>query len=438
MKVTDKHACRSIFHFTFFFQKVSLLLRAYICSTMPTCQQDTDPAELITPIPDNDTSTPDNNSVQGSRRRTCDVGTGSHDQDAVSTFSIGISHYTTAASSFHRDLERNEDRPQILHRIPSGPPYSVFTKPQKLYIVIMAAIGCLFSPLSANIYFPALNAIAEDLHVSNAVINLTLTSYMIFQGIAPSIFGDLGDMLGRRPAYILGFIIYIGANIGLALHKDYTALLILRCVQSTGSSGTMSLGSGVLADIASSGERGKYGGYVNLGAFAAPALGPVLGGILTQFLGWQAVFWFLTIAAVVYMVPFCLTFPETGRNVVGNGSIPPQGWNISLLNYLKTRLNDDGSGSAGATKEEKNAARSQLASQRKLRCPNPMRTLHIVAEKDVSIILFYNAIIYTAFYTIMTSLPSLFAEIYGLNDMWIGTFRRLPTLHQFHTVFQRR
>ena len=396
---------------------------------MPTRQQDTDPADSIAPILDNDASTSNMSSVQDSRRRTCDLERGSHDQDSSSAFSIGISRYTTAASSLHKDLEQNEDGPRSLRHIPSGPPYSVFTKPQKLYIAIMAAIGGLFSPLSANIYFPALNAIARDLHVSNRVINLTLTSYMVFQGIAPTIFGDLGDMLGRRPAFILGFIIYIGANVGLALHKDYVALLILRCVQSTGSSGAMALGGGVLADIASSGERGKYSGYVNLGPFAAPALGPVIGGILTQFLGWQAVFWFLLIAAVAFMVPFCLTFPETGRNIVGNGSIPPQAWNMSLLNYMKTRPKNDGSDSTGATKEEKNAARSQLASQRQLRCPNPMKTLHIVAEKDVSIILFYNAIIYTAFYTILTSLPSLFAEIYKLNDMWIGTCEPLPALH---------
>ena len=398
---------------------------------MPTCQQDTDAPELIAPVPDNDASTLNTNSVQANRRRTRDLET---NHDALSTFSIGISHYITASSSFHKDLERNED---ALQHVPSRPPYSVFTKPQKQYIVIMAAIGGLFSPLSANIYFPALNAIAKDLHVSHSVVNLTLTSYMVFQGIAPSIFGDLGDMLGRRPAYILGFIIYIGANVGLALQKNFAALLVLRCVQSTGSSGTMALGSGVLADIASSGERGKYSGYVNLGAFAAPAIGPVLGGILTQFLGWQVVFWFLWIAAVAYMVPFCLTFPETGRNVVGNGSIPPQGWNMSLLNYLKTPPNDDGLVSIGATKEEKIAARSQLASQRKFRCPNPMKTLHIVAEKDVFIILFYNAILYTAFYTVLTSLPSLFAEIYRLNDLWIGTCRPLPALHQFRPAFQR-
>ena len=126
--------------------------------------------------------------------------------------------------------------------------------------MVMVACGGFFSPLSANIYFPALNSLAADLQVSNELINLSLTSYMIFQGLAPTIFGDLADMTGRRPTYILGFMIYIGANVGLALQNNYAALLVLRCLQSSGSSGTVALGNGVVADIASSGERGKFMG----------------------------------------------------------------------------------------------------------------------------------------------------------------------------------
>lgn len=54
----------------------------------------------------------------------------------------------------------------------------------------------------------------------------------------------------------------LGANIGLALQNNYAALLVLRCLQSTGSSGTVALGNGVVGDIASSGERGKFMGTV--------------------------------------------------------------------------------------------------------------------------------------------------------------------------------
>jgi MFS family permease len=124
----------------------------------------------------------------------------------------------------------------------------------------MVACTSFFSPLSANIYFPSLPSLAKDLKVSNSLINLSLTSYMIFQGLPPTVFGDLADMTGRRPTLIIGFIIYIGANIGLALQDNYAALLVLRCLQSTGSSGTVALGNGIVADIASSGERGKFYG----------------------------------------------------------------------------------------------------------------------------------------------------------------------------------
>ena len=99
---------------------------------------------------------------------------------------------------------------EALHQTPSGPVYSVFSDRQRKFIVFMVACAGFFSPLSANIYFPALNALSRDLKVSNELINLTLTSYMIFQGLAPTVFGDFADMTGRRPAYILGFIIYIG------------------------------------------------------------------------------------------------------------------------------------------------------------------------------------------------------------------------------------
>ena len=165
---------------------------------------------------------------------------------------------------------RETDDLETVHPVPSGPLYSVFTEGQRKYIVFMVACGGFFSPLSANIYFPALNSLSKDLKVSSELINLSLTTYMIFQGLAPTVFGDLADMIGRRPVYILGFIVYIGANIGLALQKNYAALLVLRCLQSSGSSGTVALGNGVVADIASSGERGKFIGTVDAHSFPIP------------------------------------------------------------------------------------------------------------------------------------------------------------------------
>ena len=119
--------------------------------------------------------------------------------------------------------------------------YSTFNKRAKYGIVSIVALAGFFSPLSANIYFPALPYIGSDLKVSIELINLTITAYLICQGLVPAIAGDLADNVGRRPVYLGAFVIYLAANIGLALQKTYPALFILRVLQSSGSSGLWSL-----------------------------------------------------------------------------------------------------------------------------------------------------------------------------------------------------
>jgi MFS family permease len=116
-------------------------------------------------------------------------------------------------------------------------PYSIFSKTQKRWIVLCIAFAGMFSPLSSFIYYPAIHSLATDLHTSVEAINLSITVYMIVSGITPSILGDAADQIGRRPIYIFAFLVYFFANVGLALQQSYPALLVLRMVQSVGSSG---------------------------------------------------------------------------------------------------------------------------------------------------------------------------------------------------------
>jgi MFS family permease len=115
--------------------------------------------------------------------------------------------------------------------------YSIFTKNQKRGIVLLVAFAAVFSPLSSFIYYPARNALADDMHVSLNRIDLTITSYMVVSGVVPTLVGGMADKLGRRPVYLAIITIYIIANVGLAFQSSYPALLVLRMVQSAGSSG---------------------------------------------------------------------------------------------------------------------------------------------------------------------------------------------------------
>ncbi|KAL8938936.1 MAG: hypothetical protein Q9216_003622 [Gyalolechia sp. 2 TL-2023] len=117
--------------------------------------------------------------------------------------------------------------------------YSTFSTTSKRCISFTASSAAMFSGLSSFLYYPAVNPLAESLHASIELINLTITSYLIVSGIVPSMIGDLADRTGRRPLYIVTLATYFSANVGLALQNSYPALFVLRMVQSAGGSGTL-------------------------------------------------------------------------------------------------------------------------------------------------------------------------------------------------------
>lgn len=71
---------------------------------------------------------------------------------------------------------------------------------------------------------------------------LTITVYMITQGLAPSFWGSLSDVIGRRGIFIGTISVYIIANILLAVSTNYGELMAFRALQSIGSSATISIG----------------------------------------------------------------------------------------------------------------------------------------------------------------------------------------------------
>src|ERR1700760_3218283 len=176
-----------------------------------------------------------------------------------------VDNHLSIQSAENQNTKNTDDEPipdiEKGDSLPEKAPYSVFTKRQKQLIVFIATLAGFVSPLSSSIYFPALNALAKQFNTTSTLINLTITSYTIFQAISPTAIGGLSETFGRRPMYITAYLLYICANIGLALQDSYTALLILRCLQSAGSSGTISLAFGVVADISTSSERGTYVGF---------------------------------------------------------------------------------------------------------------------------------------------------------------------------------
>jgi hypothetical protein len=66
-----------------------------------------------------------------------------------------------------------------LSRVPSEPPFTIFSRNTRIFIVFMVAVSALISPFAATLYYPALNPLAQELHVSSSLINLSITTFMV-------------------------------------------------------------------------------------------------------------------------------------------------------------------------------------------------------------------------------------------------------------------
>ncbi|ORX37291.1 major facilitator superfamily domain-containing protein [Kockovaella imperatae] len=293
-------------------------------------------------------------------------------------------------------------------------PYSAFPQRTKWLIVILGGLAGIFSPISSNIFVPAIPTLARDFNRSEQDITLGVTIYLIFQAITPSFFGSLSDTIGRRPVYIGTLTLYIGANIGLALMPTsaYWMLLFFRALQSTGGSAVISIGAGSIADIAEPHERGKFFAVFQLGALIGPAFGPLLGGVLADTLGWRSIFWFLTISTGVVMVPLILFFPETLRSLVGDGSIPPPMSNMSpMMLYKHSKMKRD----------VKKRGEEWEHTDRPPRKPyQPLSAFLILLTPEVSLIFVYASLLYMQFYMILTLYSTALRDSYHLNDLKIG------------------
>lgn len=125
----------------------------------------------------------------------------------------------------------------------------------------------MFLALNGLIYFPSLTLISSDLSVSLQSVQLTITSSLVVAGLIPAFTGDMADNLGRRPVYLVMFSLMICANLGIALLPNvngYIGLLVLRMLQSAGSSGMLGFAYGVIVDIAEVEERGGFVGILLL------------------------------------------------------------------------------------------------------------------------------------------------------------------------------
>ncbi|WP_309083188.1 CmlA/FloR family chloramphenicol efflux MFS transporter [Chelativorans sp.] len=181
-----------------------------------------------------------------------------------------------------------------------NPPLWTYSLPVAL--MLLAPFNILAS-LGMDIYLPVVPAMPEVLGTTPAVVQLTLTLYMIMLGLGQIVFGPLSDRIGRRPVLIGGALLFALASFALAATSSAYPFLMLRLLQAVGASATLVALFATIRDVyAERPESTVVYSLMNAMLAFVPALGPIAGALIAGSLGWRAIFAALGLPALMMLV----------------------------------------------------------------------------------------------------------------------------------------
>jgi DHA1 family bicyclomycin/chloramphenicol resistance-like MFS transporter len=177
----------------------------------------------------------------------------------------------------------------------------------------LLALLSSFTPLSIDMYLPALPVIATELRASAGDIQLTLSAFLLAFGFGQIFYGPAGDRFGRRPVILTGLGTYILASIGCAFAADAGHLVALRLLQGLAACGGVVLARTMVRDLAEKDQAARAMSLMHACSSIAPMLAPLIGAQVLWFWGWRAIFWVLAgIGAIAWMLTY-IRLPETLR-----------------------------------------------------------------------------------------------------------------------------
>ncbi|WP_438942516.1 MFS transporter, partial [Pseudomonas amygdali] len=151
---------------------------------------------------------------------------------------------------------------------------------------MMAVLLSALDQTIVAVSMPAISARFRDIDLLAWVIS----AYMVSLTVAVPIYGKLGDLYGRRKLMLFGLGLFTLASLFCGMAQSMEQLVLARVLQGIGAGGMVSVSQAIIADIVPPRERGRYQGYFSSMYAVASVAGPVLGGLMTEYLSWRWVF----------------------------------------------------------------------------------------------------------------------------------------------------
>jgi len=201
---------------------------------------------------------------------------------------------------------------------------SLTARQKFVYVIVLGALTAL-GPFTIDLYLPAFPAVARDLAVSDAAIQLTLTATTIGFALGQLLVGPWSDKVGRRLPLIIATAVHIAASIGVAFAPDVFWVGVFRVLQGVGAAGGGVVAMAMVRDLFGGLPLVRMLSRLALVSGLAPILAPLIGSQLLLVLDWRGIFVFLTaygvlaiLAAIFFLVE---TLPAERRADRGHSTV---------------------------------------------------------------------------------------------------------------------
>ena len=183
-------------------------------------------------------------------------------------------------------------------------------------LLVLLVVASLITPLSLDMYTPAVPHMTDHFNTNASTVNLTLVGYYLFFSVGLLIFGPISDKHGRRPILIGGMAVYTVGSALCAMATSIWALIAFRVVEALGAGAVSAVSTAVVKDAFCAERREAVLSVVQVMFVIGPVLAPVVGAFIVRVADWRVTF--LVLAAVgalcfVLTVLFKETLPENER-----------------------------------------------------------------------------------------------------------------------------
>ena len=175
-------------------------------------------------------------------------------------------------------------------RLGAGHPAGPEAHPAERTVLVAVALGTMLAPLNSTMIVVALPAILDDFNRSLAWGSWIVVSYLVAMAAIQPLGGSLGDRYGRRRMFIGGLAGFLLASLGAALAPTIEALIVARTVQALAGATAIPNGVALVRASLPADRQGRAFGTIGSGIAIAAAVGPPLGGIVSETFGWRWIF----------------------------------------------------------------------------------------------------------------------------------------------------